>query len=146
MTSAIDVYCRSTGQPVPSSQAAYVQTIFESLVLKYRYVLECLGQLTGKSYRTIRVVGGGARNSVLNQYLADATGCRVLAGPVEATALGNIVMQMVATGAVDSIAQGREIVAQSFPAEVFEPGGSSVWDRAYMRFRHYVQAVETAAP
>ena len=58
---------------------------------------------------------------MLNQYLADATGCRVIAGPVEATALGNIVMQMVASGAVDSIAAGREIVAQSFPAQLFEP-------------------------
>ena len=146
MTFAIDEYCRSTKQPIPSNQAAYVQTIFESLALKYRYVLDCLGQLTGIVYRTIRVVGGGARNSVLNQYLADATGCRVLAGPVEATALGNIVMQMVASGAVDSIAKGREIVAQSFPAEVFEPHGAGRWDGAYARFRQYVKAVETVTP
>jgi rhamnulokinase len=146
MTRAIDEYCRSTGQPAPSNEAAYVQTIFESLALKYRYVLECLGQLTGETYRTIRIVGGGARNAVLNQYTADATGCRVLAGPVEATALGNVVMQIVASGAVDSIAKAREIVAQSFPAEVFEPGGSGAWDKAYIRFRNYIQAVETATP
>ena len=62
-----------------------------------------------------------------------------MAGPVEATALGNIVMQMVASGAVDSIAEGREIVAQSFPAEVFEPHGCGRWDDAYTRFRQYVQ-------
>ena len=146
MVSAIAQYCGSTDQPSPSDQAGYVQTIFESLALKYRYVLECLGQLTGKRYRTIRVVGGGARNSILNQYLADATGCRVLAGPVEATALGNVVMQMVASGAVDSISQGREIVARSFPAVVFEPRESEVWDRAYTRFRQYVQTVETVTP
>jgi rhamnulokinase len=145
MTYAMDEYCRSTSQPVPACKADYVQTIFESLALKYRYVLECLGRLTGKTYRTIRVVGGGARNSVLNQYVADATNCRVVAGPVEATALGNIVMQMVASGAVDSIAKGREIIAQSFPAEIFEPQGAAVWDRAYVRFRHYIQAAETAA-
>jgi rhamnulokinase len=146
MLSAIAAYCRSTDQPVPSDQAGYVQTIFESLALKYRYVLECLGQLTGQTYRTIRVVGGGARNSILNQYLADAAGCRVLAGPVEATALGNIVMQMVASGAVESIAKGREIVAQSFPAEVFEPKESDAWDLAYARFRQYVPTVETVTP
>jgi rhamnulokinase len=146
MTSAIDEYCRSTNQPVPSCKAAYVQTIFESLALKYRYVLESLGRLTGETYRTIRVVGGGARNSVLNQYVADATNCRVVAGPVEATALGNVVMQMVASGAVDSIAKGREIIAQSFPAEVFQPEGSGVWDRAYSRFRQHVQPVKAVAP
>jgi sugar (pentulose or hexulose) kinase len=72
---------------------------------------------------------------VLNQYLADATGCRVVAGPVEATALGNLVMQMVGSGAVDSITAGREIVGRSFPADVFEPQGAGAWDAAYSRFR-----------
>ncbi|HYI95990.1 MAG TPA: rhamnulokinase family protein [Bryobacteraceae bacterium] len=135
MTAAIDNFCRSTNQPVPAGQAAYVQTIFESLALKYRYVLESLSELTGETYRTIRVVGGGARNRVLNQYLADATNCRVLAGPVEATALGNLVMQMVGSGAVNSIAEGRSIVARSFPADVYKPSGAGAWDSAYARFR-----------
>jgi rhamnulokinase len=145
MTAAIDAFCRSTNQPVPESHAAYVQTIFESLALKYRYVLDCLSQLTGQTYRVIRVVGGGARNGVLNQYLADATGCRVIAGPVEATALGNVVMQMVASGAVDSIDAGRRIVAQSFPADIFEPRGAGAWDHAYTRFRQYVEAAKSAS-
>ena len=145
MTAAIDQYCRATDRPVPATQSAYVQAIFESLALKYRYVLDSLGLLTGHAYRTVRVVGGGARNFVLNQYLADAISCQVIAGPVEATALGNLVMQMVATGAVDSIAAGREIVAQSFPPHVFQPHGSGMWDRAYGRFRQYVQnAAKTA--
>jgi sugar (pentulose or hexulose) kinase len=82
---------------------------------------------------------------VLNQYLADATGCVVLAGPVEATALGNIVMQLVATGAVDSIAAGREIVARSFPADVFNPGDPAPWDKAYPLFRQLVETAKTAA-
>ncbi|MBC8088502.1 MAG: rhamnulokinase [Phycisphaerae bacterium] len=139
MTAAIRAFCESTRQPLPATQSAYVQTIFESLALKYRYVLDSLAQVTRQTFRTIRVVGGGARNAVLNQYLADATGCRVLAGPVEATALGNLVMQLVATGAVESIAAGREIVAQSFPPEVFEPRGSGAWDAAYSRFLQYVE-------
>lgn len=138
MTVAIEEFCRTTKQPAPDSQACFVQTIFESLALKYRYVLECLGQLTGETYRLIRVVGGGARNRILNQYLADATGCKVLAGPVEATALGNLVMQMVATGAVESIAAGREIVAHSFPADEFEPRNTEPWNAAYSRFREYL--------
>ncbi|MBC8087653.1 MAG: rhamnulokinase, partial [Phycisphaerae bacterium] len=131
-------FCESTRQPAPDTQGAYVQAIFESLALKYRYVLDSLAQVAGQTFRTIRVVGGGARNAVLNQYLADATGCRVLAGPVEATALGNLVMQLVATGAVESIAAGREIVARSFPPDVFEPRESGAWDEAYPRFRQYV--------
>jgi rhamnulokinase len=144
MGAAIRGFCEGTQQPGPQTQAEYVQTIFESLALKYRYVLECLSQVTGQTYRTIRVVGGGARNAVLNQYLADATGCRVMAGPVEATALGNIVMQLVATGAVESIAAGREIVARSFPPDVFEPRQSAAWDQGYIRFRQLVQASKTA--
>ena len=138
MTAAIDDFCRRTNQPVPSGQAGYVQTIFESLALKYRYVLESLAQLTGETYRTIRVVGGGGRNRVLNQYLADATNCRVLAGPIEATALGNLVMQMVGSQAVPSIAAGREIVARSFPPDVYEPSGAGAWDTAYARFRQMI--------
>jgi rhamnulokinase len=138
MSAAIRAFCETTQQAVPDTQAAYVQTILESLALKYRYVLESLAEVTGQTYRTIRVVGGGARNAVLNQYLADATGCRVLAGPVEATALGNIVMQLVATGAVDSIAAGREIVAQSYPPDVFEPREPAAWDKAYPQFRQLV--------
>lgn len=145
MTAAIAAYCRSTSQPEPASHAEFVQTIFESLALKYRYVLDCLSQVTGQTYRSIRVVGGGARNAVLNQYLADATGCQVFAGPVEATALGNVVMQMVASGAVNSIAAGREIVAESFPAQVFHPRGKAAWDSAYRRFRQYVQAVKAVS-
>ena len=134
MPAAIDDFCRRTSQPIPSNQAAYVQSILESLALKYRYVLESLSKLTGQAYRTIRVVGGGARNRVLNQYVADATNCRVIAGPVEATALGNLVMQMVGSGRVDSIAAGREIIAHSFPADIYEPNGAGAWDAAYARF------------
>jgi rhamnulokinase len=144
MTAAIDAYCRSTHQPVPVGAAGYVQAIFESLALKYRYVLESLAEVTGQTYRRIRVIGGGARNATLNQYVADATGCVVIAGPVEATALGNIAMQMVATGAVDSIAAGRELIASSFPAQVFEPRGSGAWDAAYARFKQYVQGAKSA--
>jgi rhamnulokinase len=138
MTVAIQSFCEATHQPSPNTVASFVQTIFESLAMKYRYVLESLSQVTGHTYRTIRVVGGGARNSILNQYLADATGCRVMAGPVEATALGNVVMQLVATGAVDSIAAGRELVARSFPAQIFEPRDPAAWDAAYPRFRQLV--------
>jgi rhamnulokinase len=146
MPSAIASFCRETDQPVPATESDFVQCILESLALKYRYVLEGLQRVTGMRCREIRVVGGGARNARLNQYTADATGCRILAGPVEATALGNIVMQMAGSGAVASIAEARQIVAASFPPEVYEPGQTRDWDTAYIRFQQYVQqAVRTAS-
>ena len=145
MPGAIAEFCRSTDQPVPVTHSDYVQVIFESLALKYRYVLECLQKVTGARYRDIRVVGGGARNAKLNQYTADATGCRVLAGPVEATALGNLAMQLVGSAAVGSIAEARQIISDSYPPETYEPRGRAGWDEAYRRFQRYLQqSVRTA--
>ena len=94
----------------------------------------------------LRTKGRGGHEAWRASHLADATACRVIAGPVEATALGNIVMQMVASGAVDSVAAGREIVARSFPAQLFEPEDTGAWDDAYKRFRQYVQSVKSASP
>ena len=102
---AIDGYCRQTGQPAPIAPASYARAIMESLAFKYRTVLESLEEITGHRFDEIRVVGGGARNRLLNQFTADATGRTVVAGPVEATALGNVAMQMLATGAVSSLAE-----------------------------------------
>ena len=135
MTRAITEFCERSGQPRPESSADFVQLIFESLALMYRSVLESLQTLTGKRFEEVRVVGGGARNRLLNQFTADATGVRVVAGPVEATALGNIAMQMVSTGAAASIAEARGIIDASFPTETFEPSGDPRWQAAYDRFR-----------
>jgi rhamnulokinase len=140
MTAALRGFCERTGQPEPSEPAHYVQTVLESLALTYRYVLECLERITGQKFTDIRVVGGGARNRVLNQFTADATGCRVTAGPVEATALGNVLMQMVGSGAVGSIAEGRALIDRSFPTETFEPRDRSPWDAAYARIRQIAGA------
>lgn len=137
MTAAIRDFCRATDQPEPSTPADYVQLILESLALKYRYVVESLEQITGTKRTEIRVVGGGARNRKLNQFTADASGCRVVAGPVEATALGNIAMQMVATRAVSSVGEARAAIDASFPTEVFEPLDRKVWDDVWPRFRQY---------
>jgi rhamnulokinase len=141
MPEAITGFCRRTDQVAPSSPGDFVQAILESLALKYRYVVESLEQITGTKYTEIRVVGGGARNRTLNQFTADATRCRVVAGPFEATALGNIAMQMVATGAVSGVAQAREVIDASFPTESFEPRDSSRWDEAYAKIRQMAGAV-----
>jgi rhamnulokinase len=138
MPIAIADYCRQTGQPVPSSPFACVRTILESLALKYRSVLESLERVVGTRITEIRVVGGGSRNRLLNQFTADATGCTVVAGPVEATALGNIAMQMLATGAVESLPAARELIDRSFPAERFEPRAAERWESPYRRFQEYV--------
>jgi rhamnulokinase len=135
MVAAIADYCVRTGQPIPDGPGGYTRTILESLALKYRMVLDWLEELIGASFTTIRVVGGGSRNTLLSQLTADATGRTVLAGPVEATTLGNVAVQMVATGAVASLAEGRAIVNESFPPMAFGPKPARAWDDALSRLR-----------
>src|SRR5262249_41220471 len=139
MPAAIAEYCRMTGQPAPERPAEYVRVILESLSFKYRVVLESLEEVTGTKFREIRVVGGGARNRLLNQFNADAAGRTVVAGPAEATALGNIALQMLATGAAASLDDSRAIVERSFPTERFEPHGADRWNQQYARFLEYVE-------
>lgn len=139
MVESIADYCRQTGQPAPESPPAYVRCILESLALKYRVVLESLESLTGTSIEVIRVVGGGARNRLLNQFTADATGRIVVAGPVEATILGNVAMQMVATGAVSSLDEARGVIDRSFPVERCDPREAERWDAHYRRFQEYLE-------
>lgn len=135
MVTAIGDYCRLSEQAVPDGPGAYVRAVLESLAFKYRVVVESLEELTGTPIAAIRIVGGGSRNRLLNQFTADATGRTVVAGPVEATALGNIAMQMVATGATASLDEARQIIARSFPVERFEPTDREQWDAHYRRFQ-----------
>jgi len=137
MPSAIAEFCRRTAQRVPDSPAAVTRAILESLAFKYRATLDALEELTGIRYPQIRIVGGGSRNRLLNQLTADATGRTVIAGPVEATALGNVAMQMLATGAVASLDEAREVIEKSQPTDRFEPVNAARWDREYDRFRSY---------
>jgi rhamnulokinase len=139
MVAAIADYCRQTGQLVPSGPPAFVRAILESLAFKYRVVLESLEELTGTRVEEVRIVGGGSRNRLLNQFTADATGRTVVAGPVEATALGNIAMQMLATGNVRSLGDARAVIERSFPVERFEPAAPEIWDSQYERFLNYVE-------
>ena len=139
MPDAIADYCRHTQQPEPATPAAVVRTILESLAFKYRMVLEALEEVTGAHFEEVRIVGGGSRNTLLNQFTANATGRRVLAGPAEATALGNIAMQMVGTRAVSSLADARRIINRSFPVERFEPQDIDRWDAEYPRVAEYME-------
>lgn len=137
MVSAIAAFCRQTRQPEPSDPPAYARAILESLAFKYRIVLDALEALTETRFEQIRVVGGGARNRLLNQFTADATGRHVVAGPVEATALGNVAMQMLATATVSSLDEARAIIDRSFPVERYEPTNADRWSQQYGRFQKY---------
>jgi len=139
MPASIAEYCRRTGQPAPEGPGGFTRAVLESLACKYRVVLESLESLTGTRFQEIRIMGGGSRNRLLNQFTADATGRPVVSGPVEATSLGNIAMQMVATGAVGSLAEARDIIDRSFPVERFEPRAHDRWDAHHARFREYVE-------
>lgn len=137
MLGAIDAFCLKTHQPTPATPGAYVRCILDSLALKYRFVVHQLGQLCGEGIEQIRVIGGGSNNHVLNQFTANATGRRVLAGPAEATALGNIAVQMLATGEASSLTEVRAIIDRSFPTRIFEPVETGQWEREAERFAQY---------
>jgi rhamnulokinase len=139
MPAAIDEFCKKTHQPVPATEGAYVRCVLESLALKYRLVLGNLEHLCGKRIEQIRVIGGGSKNRLLNQFTADATGRRVLAGPAEATALGNLAIQILATGEASSLQEVRGIIDRSFPTEVFEPRDTDKWLRHAERFEQYCE-------
>jgi len=134
MVMAIQNFCRRTNQPVPESQGQFVRCILESLALRYRQVVEDINVLRKCTIEILYVVGGGSQNALLNQFTSDALGIPVLAGPVEATALGNVVVQAITGGQLDSIQSGRRMIAESFPARDFLPHETEPWDAAYDRF------------
>jgi len=135
MPRAIHQYCTASGQPAPETVGEMARCAFESLSLKYRSVLESLRKLTGRELRTIRVVGGGGLNTVLCQMTADACGCQVVSGPSEASALGNVMLQAVATGYLADVRSGRAALAESEQCSIFDPVRSDRWDEAYARFQ-----------
>jgi rhamnulokinase len=135
MPEVVRDYCRRSGQPVPESPGAVMRCCLESLALKYRVVIEALEQVTGRSLGTIRVVGGGSRNRLLCQWTADACGRPVVAGPVEATALGNILLQAIATGHLPDLQAGRAAVAASTQLDSYAPRDGMAWQAASERFK-----------
>ena len=135
MLGAIEAFCQRTGQRVPQGDAQIVRTIFESLALRYREVLELLESMSPFAIDVLHIIGGGSKNALLNQYTASAIGKRVVAGPSEATAIGNIMMQAVGAGAVGSLAEARTIIRASIATEEFLPQDAELWEAAYRRFR-----------
>jgi len=141
MPAAIRDFCRESGQPVPETKGALIRCALESIALKYQTVLGCLEEVGGKRVEVIHIVGGGSRNMLLNQFTADACNRAVVAGPVEATVLGNVLVQARACSEIGSLAELRTIVRNSNKLQNFEPRRANVemWQRARSRFAELLQ-------
>ena len=134
MPQHIAAYCRETGQPAPETPGQFARCILESLALSYRTALDEIEELTGRSIARLHIVGGGSQSALLNQFAANATQREVIAGPVEATAAGNVLIQAIALGQVESLEALRKIVSDSFPLRAFKPLDTKNWQDAYDRF------------
>jgi rhamnulokinase len=143
MPSRIRSFCKETGQNPPEEPVSVARCVFESLALKYRYAIEQAQSLTGRSIGTVNVVGGGSQNSLLCQLTADASRLPVVAGPVEATAIGNVMVQAFAQGRVGSLEEIRAVVSDSFEASTYEPGGDpEAWSGLHERFSRLVEEAQ----
>jgi rhamnulokinase len=140
MPALIHSYCERTKQTVPKTPGEVVRCCLESLALRYRWVTEALEHLTGRKLTAIRIVGGGSQNKLLNQFTADACNREVVTGPVEATALGNIMMQAVATGHIKNLTAGRQAIAASVQQETYTPHHSAAWDKAFETFKGLLES------
>ncbi len=134
MPARIQAFCQETGQRVPESKGAIIRCVLESLALEYRWVADRLSEIVGHPLPTIHIFGGGSQNRLLNQFTADATGRTVVAGPVEATAIGNALVQAIALGYIADLTEGRALVRHSFPVTTCEPRDTAAWDEAYDRY------------
>ncbi|WP_420708799.1 rhamnulokinase [Bacillus sp. REN16] len=134
MPMQIQQFCQETNQPVPKTKGQIIRCIIESLALKYRFVLNDIEVLTGRRYQGLHIVGGGVKNELLCQFTANAIARPVWAGPEEATAIGNILVQMIATGKIKDLQAGRDLVKKSFYVKTFEPLKTEKWEEAFKTF------------
>ncbi len=141
MPSRIREFCRETGQPEPQTIGQVMRTVYESLALKYRVTLDTLIGITGRTVERLHIIGGGSQNALLCQMTADALGRTVIAGPVEATALGNAIVQFISLGEVGSIAEAREILSKSVGTVRYEPQQTALWEDAVGRYKTLLTTV-----
>jgi rhamnulokinase len=143
MPAAIRALCRATGQEPPESVGAVVRCCLDSLALRCRATLDELAMVTGRRPKMLRVVGGGSRNRLLCQLIADACGLPLVAGPAEATAFGNLLVQAMAAGELGGLAEGRAAVAASVTLDTYEPQPGAAWDAAVARLRDLASSAPT---
>ncbi|MGF1577959.1 MAG: rhamnulokinase family protein [Gemmataceae bacterium] len=139
MPNALAEFCKKTNQPAPQEPGPVIRCALESLALRYRWVLGRLEELLGKKFDAIHVVGGGSRNALLCQFTADACNCPVYAGPVEATAIGNVLVQGIGLGLLKSLDEAREVVGNSFEVTEFRPQNPDQWNGPYDRFLGFLE-------
>jgi len=135
MPQKIVEYAKATGQPIPETPGQFTRCILESLALSYRTVLDKLASLAGRTVNVLHIVGGGSQSVLLNQFAANATGRKVVTGPVEATAIGNLLMQAVADGTVPDLRGLRAVVRQSFELTSYEPRPGADWEAALAKYQ-----------
>ena len=134
MPGTIADFCRETSQSEPATHGVTIRCVLESLALLYAQRLKEAEELTGQLINRLHIVGGGSRNALLNQFTANACGVEVIAGPTEATAIGNVLVQAIALGDLPDLAAARQVVRQSMDVECFYPTDSAAWDTAKTRF------------
>ncbi|WP_165043566.1 rhamnulokinase family protein [Dysgonomonas sp. ZJ709] len=139
MVVAIAAFCEKTGQNVPKTHAEFVRCIFDSLAFKYRYVLECLQKMAPFNIEKLHIIGGGSQNKLLNQLTANSINMQVVAGPAEATAIGNVMMQSKGIGMFDSLQEMRLMVRNSIDLDTFYPQDVHLWDSEYNKFLNIIQ-------
>ncbi len=138
MPDKICKFCAESGQPIPQIKGEIVRVALESLALKYRRTLEQVEELSGKRLDPIHIIGGGTKNRLLNQFTADCTQRTIVTGPVEATAIGNVLMQAIALGQLRSLADARAAVRKSFSVETYQPDNYAGWDDAYAKLLNLI--------
>ena len=142
MPARIQAFCKRTGQPIPETPGEIVRCCLESIALRYRWVMERLEAIQGHPIEVIHIVGGGTRNRLLSQLSADATNRLVVAGPIEATAIGNLLVQGISTGIIPSLSEARAVVRSSFEVLSYEPSPDrSQWEDAYAAFNKIIEEV-----
>jgi len=132
-------YCRRTGQGTPETVGEIMRCIYESLAMTYRYAFEQIQDCTGKTYRDIHMLGGGTKDTLLCGMTANATGCKIIAGPIEATAMGNVAIQLIAQGDIADLAEARRVIRNSFEAVEYVPQEERQWSEAYKRYRAIIE-------
>jgi len=134
MPSRINKHLTETGQQATDDKGQMVRLVLESLALKYRSTIEAIEDITGQTIDVLHIVGGGIQNELLCQFAASAIGKKVVTGPIEATASGNILMQARATGQIQSIEEARQVVRNSFDLKEYQPQDSALWAQKYEQY------------
>lgn len=140
MPSRIREYCKHTNQAIPETVGQVMRTVFESLALKYRYVMDLLRDISGQAIERLHIIGGGVQNQLLCQMTANACGIPVIAGPIEATALGNAIIQLITSGDLANLGEARQLLSETIKTTTYEPLEQSMWEENYQRFKTIIES------